>query len=149
MIILTLTAGGYAADKDGMKKKVVDLVELTLNDLAKDTPATIEKINQGAEPYQSKTDAELYAFVYDTDVSIVAHPKKDLVGRNFKGKPDVRGKKFRDEIVEKAVKDGSGWVDYSYQKPGEAGIHPKSTYCKTVKGSDGKQYVVCAGMYLD
>jgi polar amino acid transport system substrate-binding protein len=147
-VALGLATAARAEDA-AMKKKVVALVEQTAADLAKDAPGTIEKIKQGAEPYQSKAEAELYAFVYDAEVTMVAHPKKDLVGRSFKGKPDVRGKKFRDELVDGAVKGGTTWVAYTYQKPGEAGVHPKSTFAKVVKGSDGTRYVVCAGMYLD
>jgi polar amino acid transport system substrate-binding protein len=147
-VAIGLASSAGAADA-GMRKKVTALVDQTAADIARDAPGTFEKIKQGVEPYQSKAEAELYTFVYDAEVSMVAHPKKDLVGRSFKGKPDVRGKKFRDELVEGALKGGSTWVEYAYQKPNESGIHPKSTYAKLVKGSDGKQYVVCAGMYLD
>ena len=78
---------------------------------------------------------------------MVAHPRADLVGKNVKGKPDVKGKKFRDEMVERALKGETGWVDYLYQKPGETGIHPKTTYFAKASGSDGKTYIVCAGKY--
>lgn len=91
----------------------------------------------------------LYAFVYDENCVMLAHPyKPTLIGKSYKGKPDVRGKKFRDEIVATALKDGSGWTDYSYQKPGERGIHKKTAFCKLVE-KDGKKYVVVAGIYKD
>ena len=65
-----------------------------------------------------------------------------LVGRNFKGKTDVNGKAFRDEIVAKAQQNGSGWEDYVYTNPGESGLYYKTTYFMLVKGSDGKTQVV-------
>ena len=62
---------------------------------------------------------------------------------------DAKGKNFRDEIVAGAVKDGKGWVEYVYQKPGEEGLYPKTTYFEIATASDGKQYVLCCGKYLD
>jgi hypothetical protein len=67
----------------------------------------------------------------------------------MKGKPDLKGKRFRDEIVEKARAETKGWVDYLYQKPGETGIFEKTTYFQMAKGSDGASYVVCCGKYRD
>lgn len=78
---------------------------------------------------------------------MVAHPRADLVGMSVKGKPDVKGKKFRDEMVERALNGEMGWVDYLSQKPGETGIHPKTTFFAKATGSDRKTYVVCAGKY--
>ena len=129
------------------KKMVVKLVEKVSQEITKDAPGTFAKIIKAEHPYKNKDNPALYVFVYDTDVKIVAHPKKVLVGKSYKGKPDVKGKKFRDDIVKTGIKSGTGWVDYSYQKPGEKGIHAKTTYLKLVKGSDGNKYVVCAGMY--
>lgn len=131
------------------EQDVIDLVNKTSDDISTDVQETFEKIINGEHPYKNKDDKAFYVFVYDTQVVIVAHPKKALVGRSYKGKPDVRGKKFRDEIVEGALSNTSGWVDYSYQKPGEKGIHKKKTYYKLVSGSDGNKYVVCSGMYAD
>jgi signal transduction histidine kinase len=91
---------------------------------------------------------KLYAFVYDENVVMLAHPvKPHLKGRSYKGKPDVKGKKFRDEIVSKAL-SGGGWTDYSYQKPGTKGIFKKSSYSEAATNG-GKKYIVAAGIYLD
>jgi polar amino acid transport system substrate-binding protein len=129
------------------EEQVVVLVSQTCADLSKDSSGTIAQINQGAAPYKSAANPALYVFIYDPDVTMVAHPRADLVGKSVKGKPDVKGKKFRDEIVERALKGETGWVDYLYQKPGEAGIYPKKTYFAKTTGSDGKTYIVCAGKY--
>lgn len=89
----------------------------------------------------------LYAFVYDTDVNMLAHPvKPTLVGKSYKGKPDVRGKKFRDEIVNQAI-NGGGWTEYVYQKPGEPGLYQKKVYSQLASHA-GNQYVVACGMYV-
>lgn len=139
-----VAVAGGVADAD-----VIGLVEQTAAAIAEDAPATLGGINNGEHPYKNKDNPAFYVFVYDTEVNMAAHPKNNLVGRNYKGKPDVRGKAFRDEIVSGALTDGSGWVDYSYQKPGEKGIHAKTTYFKLAKGSDNKDYVICCGKYKD
>jgi polar amino acid transport system substrate-binding protein len=72
----------------------------------------------------------------------------ELAGTNFSGKTDVSGKKFRDEIVTNALKQGHGTVRYSYSNPLETGIFYKETYYTLVTGSDKRQYIVCAGRYL-
>jgi len=142
---LGILAGPAVAEV--VEDDVIGLVELTAAKMAEDAPATIAAIVAAEHPFKNKDDGARYVFVYDTEVTMVAHPKAVLVGKSYKGKPDVKGKKFRDEIVAGAVADGSGWVDYSYTKPGDKGIHAKKTYFTLCEGSDGKTYVICSGMY--
>nr|WP_319492623.1 cache domain-containing protein [uncultured Desulfobacter sp.] len=136
----------FAADIT--KEQVVSLVEKTCEDIKADAKGTFEKITNAESPYTNAQNPAFYVFVYDTEVVIVAHPKKNLIGRSYKGKPDVKGKKFRDDIVKGALEKGTGWVDYFYKKPEEKGIHQKTTYYKLVTGSDGNKYVVASGKYL-
>lgn len=133
---------------DLTEQQVIDLVASTAADLVKDLKGTCEKISKGEAPYKSPTDPEFYVFVYDLEINMLAHPTASLVGKNFKGKPDAKGKKFRDEIVEGAVKNKTGWVEYMYQKPGDTGLHPKKAYYQLIDGPEGKQYIVVSGMYL-
>lgn len=144
LLFLVGTAAAEVTESD-----VTGLVELTAANLAKDAAGTIAAIVAAEHPYKNKDNGANYVFVYDTDVTMVAHPKAVLVGKSYKGKPDVRGKKFRDEIVEGAIANSTGWVDYSYTKPGDKGIHAKKTYFQLCEGSDGKTYVVCSGMYAN
>ncbi|MCP4572244.1 MAG: hypothetical protein GY838_07810 [bacterium] len=144
-ILLAGTAVAGIMEEDG----VVDLVDKTTTDLETDVASTFDLINRGDHPYQNKYDKAHYVFVYDTEVTIVAHPKQILVGKCYKGKTDVRGKKFQDDIVAGALADSTGWITYSYTKPGDKGIHAKKTYFRLSKGSDGVTYVVCSGMYID
>lgn len=134
--------------EDMTKDQVTDLVEKTCIDMTKDAKGTIEKINNAEAPYQDAKMKDLYVFIYNTSITVVAHPQKQIVGKNYKGKPDVRGKNFRDEIINEALSKGTGWVDYSYQKPGATGIFQKTTYYKLITGSDGEKYIVCSGKYL-
>jgi len=46
------------------------------------------------------------------------------------------------------LKNGHGWMSYVTAKPGEVEMSRKISYNKTVKGPDGKVYVVGSGVYL-
>lgn len=72
----------------------------------------------------------------------------------MKGKPDDQGRMFRDEIVGKALTKGSGWTEYSYQKPIESADgkvlyqtkYKKNTFGKLFRHGN-KKYIVCSGTY--
>ncbi|OGI08401.1 MAG: hypothetical protein A2Y40_04690 [Candidatus Margulisbacteria bacterium GWF2_35_9] len=130
-----------------------DITKAQVLDIVDDAVTLIEQTGDAALSVIGTTNGkfhkgELYVFCYDTDVVITAHPEKPfLVGKSYKGKPDVKGKNFRDEIVQKAL-DGSGWVTYYYQKPGETGIFLKTAYGRLAT-KNGKKYIVVSGMYAD
>jgi PAS domain S-box-containing protein len=87
---------------------------------------------------------DLYAFAYDRDMTMLAHPvKPELVGLNQLDVKDVPGGKFfRREIRQVVLTQGSGWVDYEYENPVNKQIEPKTTF---VAGVD--DLIVCAGAY--
>ncbi|MDD5313243.1 MAG: transporter substrate-binding domain-containing protein [Dehalococcoidia bacterium] len=135
---------GVAADT------VVKLVEKTAADITADAAGTIKKINAGEAPYLDKDNPQLYVYIYDTNVNEIANADNPaIVGRCLRGVPDIAGKLFRDRIVEGAIQNGKGWEDYVFTIPGKIGIYNKSAYYMLATGSDGKQYVVCAGRYTD
>jgi len=88
---------------------------------------------------------ELYVFAYDLQGVMLAHPKNPaLIGQNLVAVPDVEGKLFRKEIVEKAKSQGSGWVDYVYLNPETNRQEHKTTYFQKVD-----DIIVCCGVYKD
>lgn len=126
------------------------VVNLTADRVAADAPGTFQAINTGRAPYRDPVDPEVYAFVYDTNLTMVAHGSNYLlVGQNFRGKTDVARKAFRDEILATATAKGSGWVDYVYVNINESRLSQKTTCCRLVRGSDGRDYIVCAGTFRD
>lgn len=129
-------------------EQVVSLVNKASEDIEKDAPGTIEKISAGENPYKDKDNPELYVYVYDTNVTFVAHADNPtLNGFDFKGKTDASGKKFADDTVRAAIENGNGWVDYIWTNPAKSGLYYKTAYYKLTRGSDGVQYIVCAGKY--
>ncbi|MBF0451277.1 MAG: cache domain-containing protein [Candidatus Magnetomorum sp.] len=127
---------------------ITNLVDKAVKLIETQGESALEIIGEPSGKFFISTKS-LYVFVYDENCVIKAHPyKPTLVGRSYRGLPDVRGKKFRDEIVAKAIKDGSGWTEYSYQKPGQSGIFKKKVFGKRASVGN-KHFIVCAGMYID
>jgi len=48
---------------------------------------------------------------------MLAHPKADLVGKDFMVVKDADGQTFAVDIVKTAQEQGSGWVDYKWENP--------------------------------
>jgi polar amino acid transport system substrate-binding protein len=137
---------------DGISaEQVVRLVDHTAKVLAKDAPETLREINEARHPYQDRDQPALYVFIFDPNVTLVARADRNtsMLGRNYRGKTDVAGKAFRDEIVDGALRQGTGWVDYVYTSPVQSGLYYKTTYYQRVQGSDGKTYIVGAGRFRD
>jgi len=133
---------------------VKSLIDKTSDDVTKDSKATFEKIKKGEAPYKKD---DLYVFVYDTDLNMVAHPDAKLVGQNLKGKGDACGCLFRDEILNRVTKVAGDTncknadkdsVSYVYKNPKTTKLEHKEAFFKSAKGSDGKQYIVISGTYI-
>ena len=101
----------------------------------------LEEVNK---PQGDFRKGDLYAFVYDLSMTMLAHPvKPELVGQNLLDRKDwVGGKYFRREIRDVARSPGCGWVDYEYENPANKQIEPKTTYVERVD-----DLIVCAGAY--
>lgn len=130
------------------REQVVALVDLTCAELATDVPGTLAAIDAGEAPFVEQADPELYAYVCDDELTVLAHPNNEIIGQNNVGEADPAGRYYRDEILKGAHEQGSGWVEYVYAKPGAEGLFLKESYYKRTTGADGKKYIVSAGRYL-
>ena len=127
---------------------MVALVDTTVAAIEENATEALLRINAGDTPYRAHEKPSLYAFVYDTNVTMVAHADNILlVGVNYKGKTDVTGKPFRDYIVAGALENGTGWIEYVYINPTQMNLYYKTTYYRLANGSDGNSYVVCSGNF--
>lgn len=158
LIISTILIGSTFANAF-TDADVTKLVDQTVKDIAAaaDPAAVFAKIKGGAAPYKDPANPGLYVFVYDPEVNMAAHPDSTIDTKNFKGKPDVCGCKFRDEIVNSVLgkkedtkcKNENNWVHYVYKNPAPGkGLEHKKTYYKSVKAKNGNQYIVCSGIYV-
>jgi cytochrome c len=128
------TSAALAGEKDDAKA----MVEAAAKAVTANKEDGLKQIQAG-----KFVKGEVYAFAYDLTATMLAHPKNPkLVGQNLAEKPDVEGKLFRKEIVEKAKSAGTGWVDYVYKNPETNAVENKTTYLK--RAGD---VVICAGAY--
>jgi polar amino acid transport system substrate-binding protein len=127
---------------------VTALVNTTAQAIRTNASETFRRINAGEAPFRDAQNRALYVFVYDTNATMVAHADNiQMVGTNYRGKTDVTGRPFRDEIVAGAVTNGTGWEDYVYLHPTQPNLYYKTTYYELARGSDGASYVVCSGNF--
>jgi len=146
--IIYRTLGVGCAPQTFPDEAAVALVNTTAAAIEKDAPDTFRRINAGEAPYRDPDDPALYVFVYDTNLTMFAHADNiRLVGANFRGKTDVAGNAFRDEILKGALKNGTGWVEYVYMSPVQTNLYYKTTYYRLTEGSDGNSYIVCSGNF--
>jgi len=156
MAAFALIAGfyGWAGAQMATKQDAMNMVEKAGKLIEEKGDAALAAISDPKGEFIDKKKA-LYVFVYDENIVVLAHPYlHELIGQSMKGKSDDQGRMFHDEIVRKALTKGSGWTEYSYQKPTDSGWegethqvkYKKNTYGKLFKHGD-KKYIVGSGTY--
>jgi polar amino acid transport system substrate-binding protein len=125
-------------------KKVSDLATSVAKAMQNDSAATMAAINAGKKPYFDRTRPDVYAFIDDMDMTVVAHKTEATRGTSLKGRPDITGKLWRDYILAEATAGKSGWMEYVYQNADGTGYLNKACYYTPVTGSDGVKYIACA-----
>ena len=92
-------------------------------------------------------DETEYFWIQNYANDIVMHPiNPALNGKNMTGTADPNGVKLFDEFVNVATKEGSGFVEYSWPKPGFEEAVPKISF---VKAFAPWQWIVGSGIYID
>lgn len=88
-------------------------------------------------------DNDLYIFVVDLQGLTAAHGgNQQLVGQGMFNLRDAGGKFFIKDMVDGALKAGSGWSDYKWAHPETKKVYEKSSYFQ--RAGD---YVVGCGIY--
>lgn len=88
-----------------------------------------------------------YFWVNDTAPAMVMHPiKPSLDGKDLSNVKDPNGKKLFVEFVKTATRDGAGFVDYMWPKPGFDAPQKKVSYVTLFKPFN---WVIGTGEYLD
>jgi methyl-accepting chemotaxis protein len=88
-----------------------------------------------------------YLWINDNQGLMVMHPiKPALNGKNTSGLKDPTGKLFFQAMLDVVAKDGEGFVDYMWPKPGHEEPVPKISY---VKGYPAWKWIVGSGVYVD
>ena len=115
--------------------------------------ALVESKGKAAFSEFRKRDSEwcfgnTYLFAYDKDFNVLLNPAfPQREGTNVHGQKDANGKPFHDEMMRTArSREGAGWVDYMFPKPGQTQPSHKWSYVKGVK-IDGSPGLIGAGFY--
>jgi methyl-accepting chemotaxis protein len=88
-----------------------------------------------------------YFFVFDMTPRVLMHPiSAALVGQDVSGTKDTNGKPLFIEMVNVVRRDGHGFVDYFWPKPGSDQPQPKLSYAA---GFAPWGWVVGTGVYTD
>lgn len=90
---------------------------------------------------------ESYIFVYDMNGKTLVLPaQQNLEGTNRMGTKDADGVYFVKEMLNTLKNSSSGWLTYSYPKPGESNPSPKVSFFR--KATFGNQvFLVGSGIY--
>ena len=92
-------------------------------------------------------DHDDYFWINDLEPRMIMHPMKpEMDGKNIGEEKDPHGKRFFVAMAEICRKDGAGFVDYSWPKPGVSQPVPKVSYVKLVPEWG---WVIGSGIYID
>jgi methyl-accepting chemotaxis protein len=92
-------------------------------------------------------DKSQYFWINDLHPNVIMHPiKPALDGKDVSKVKDPKGKFLFKAFVDVCKKEGEGFVDYYWPKPGEKAPVPKISY---VKLFDKWGWIVGSGIYID
>lgn len=109
-----------------------------------ETEARVEIIRNLIDDIRFEADESGYYFVYRKTTNVALPPNKDLQGKDLGDLSDKNGVKLVEEL-RKEARDGGGFVQYIWPKPG-AGDVPKLSYAEMIPGT---KYWIGTGVYLD
>lgn len=110
--LLVFVASVHADDREDAVKMVKEAAALYKSG---GLEKALDALN---DPKGQFVKGALYVFAYDQSGVLIANATApDKIGQNLMDVPDSRGRKFRREIVERAKKENSGWVDYTIINP--------------------------------
>ncbi|WP_201155080.1 cache domain-containing protein [Rhodothalassium salexigens] len=87
-----------------------------------------------------------YFWINDLDAYLVYHPSEDLNQTDQSAFEDARGKRIFQAFADTARRDGAGFVEYHFPRPGATEPQPKLSHVVRVPGWD---WVVGTGFYID
>ncbi|HUU40637.1 MAG TPA: cache domain-containing protein [Desulfatiglandales bacterium] len=112
----------------------------------KDENGRINLIRSFIGPIRFYPDKSGYFYVYNYDCVNTAHATQDeLVGKNLQEYKDCKGKFVIRELAE-AARQGGGFVDYFWVKPGLKGEHKKIGYVEPIPNTE---YFIGTGVYVE
>ena len=88
---------------------------------------------------------EMYIYVLNRKGTILAHGVNEkFLGEDFFEVQDYDGKSFIKEIIDRANKEGTGWVEYTWPNPVTKEVVSKTAYFEKVD-----ELIICSGVYKE
>jgi methyl-accepting chemotaxis protein len=129
-------------------KDIVDVMALSLSAAAANqkTEAQVHDVfTKLVRKARFFPDNSGYFFIYRSPGTVFVHAAKpSLEGKNLINLKDPDGKYLIQEL-NRVSKEGGGYVDYWWEKPGQ-GLVPKLSYSRMIPGTP---YWIGTGVYLD
>ncbi len=118
-------------------KTAVDVLAVEIGRQLHDVSAAErdEKVREILDPLRFMPDGSGYYFVYRGTVNVALPTNKSIVGQDLGTRPDANGVFFVAEL-EKAAKNGGGYVVYNFPKKAGEPPLPKRSYAKMITGTD-------------
>ncbi|MFZ4479332.1 MAG: methyl-accepting chemotaxis protein [Rhodoferax sp.] len=96
---------------------------------------------------EMRYDGKEYFWVNDMHPRMVMHPAKpEMDGKDITDNKDPTGKPLFVEMVEVVRKDGAGFVNYEWPRPGSDKPIPKTSYVKVFQPWG---WIIGSGVYID
>jgi methyl-accepting chemotaxis protein len=134
----------------GQKEKVAiasNSMALSINEVIKDIQDPQKKIDiirRMIAPIRFEEDKSGYYFVYENTINVAHATRPDLHGKDLGESKDTNNV-FYIKDLEKAARNGGGFVEYVYPKPNQ-GEQPKLAYATMIPGTN---MWMGTGVYID
>jgi methyl-accepting chemotaxis protein len=110
-------------------------------------PVEEAKLKAVAAVRDMRYDGKQYFWINDTEPRMIMHPfKPELDGKDLSGSKDPNGKRLFVEFAEVCKRNGAGFVDYYWPKPGATKPVPKVSYVKLLPQWG---WIIGSGIYVD
>lgn len=137
-------AGAYNMELD--KAFIEDVVERAALLVQEQGEGALSQLRDENGPFNFM---DTYVFVDRPDGTEIVNPAfPSLEGKNLMNVRDAKGKLLAREYIDAAMTKGSGWVDYSWYRPGGNEPVRKQTFVRKVDSPDGT-FIVGSGLYVD
>jgi cytochrome c len=128
LLVAVAPVGLVMADMSGDAVNLVEKAAAMFQEQGKE--AALKAINDPKGPF---VKGELYVFAVTTDNVMIGHPHEHSIRRmNVNNVEDSSGNLIFQKLKEVAEKEGSGWVEYQWGKPGSDKPARKRTFVKKV-----------------
>ncbi len=143
----------YEDDIKTMKKVLLEERKQQLKDLTANAYSVVSTANfyddaiKAINGMRFGVKGKNYFFVFDTQGYFYTHPDRpEMVGKIHKKSKNSEGRFIFNEMIDKAEKKGSGFIEYMWPKPGGKNPVKKLTYFKIFKEW---KWIIATGLYIN